>query len=145
MYCLIQLFSWWMCHVIVLFWKIQHPYHAQSFEAARRDKYIHILCLLIGFLLPLVPIVTTMAKFAVDVESSESPRSKNVTFASGGMGFGVAHFPPVYCFGVDRGATFYSFILLHDGIVAVGTTILILIFWSIHKVSNISYLQLLQL
>ena len=134
-YCLFQISVWWLFHIMVLFWKVRFPFHARSFEVAHKIKYIHIICVLIGLLLPLVPIVISMAKFAMDINSNEFLRSKNITFASGGLGYGQIRFPPVLCYGTDRNSVFYSLILLVNIILATGITFLILLFWLIHKVS----------
>lgn len=133
MYTLVQLAVWWLFHTTTLFWKIRFPFHARSFEASHKIKYIHIGCVIAGVVLPLVPILTSMADFAVDLESNPS---RNVSsFISGGLGYGQTRFPPILCTGSDRNAVYYSVVLPIDMILAVGCSLLVIIFWIVHKVS----------
>ena len=130
-YTLMQLTVWWLLHTTFLFWKIQFPFHSRSFEVTHRIKYIHIVCIIVGFLFPLVPIVTSMADFAVDLKSSNSSQS----FVDGGMGFTITRFPPILCTGSDRDAVFYSVVFPINLALAIGCTLLICTLWTIHKVS----------
>lgn len=132
MYTLVQLAVWWLFHTTTLFWKIRFPFHSRSFEASHKIKYIHIGCVIAGVVLPLVPILTSMADFAVDLKSNPS---RNVSFISGGLGYGQTRFPPILCTGSDRNAVYYSVVLPIDMILAVGCSLLVIIFWIVHKVS----------
>ena len=134
---LYQMTLWWLFHVTSLFWKVVFPFHAQSFS---NIKLIHITSIILGILLPVVPIITIMTKFAVNLQkqSENSPSQlKNSLFLSGGLGFGATGFPTILCNGMDPNAVFYSFSMIIDIIVAFGCTLLLIIFWSIHKVYKI--------
>ena len=72
-----------------------------------------------------------MGKFETDIENS----ANNVTFLSGGAGFRITRFPPILCPGSDSDAVFYSLVLELDLIVAIGCTLLIIILWSVLRVS----------
>ena len=77
-----------------------------------------------------------MAEFAVDLKSEEILKIRNVTFVSGGMGFGFSHLPPIICIGTDRDSVFYSLAFPLIIFMAIGITIIILLFRYIHKVSE---------
>ena len=53
----------------------------------------------------------------------------------GGLGFGIIRSPPIFCLGENADTTFYSLILPIIVILMVGMTMLITLFWTIHKVS----------
>jgi len=112
-YGLFQLAVWWFCHEVSLFWKIKFPFHARSFENAHRIKYVHITMLTIGLILPALPVIVT---FTI------------------GNGFGLTRFPPILCTGLEKNSTFYSLVLPIDILSAIGISLLIIIFWIIHKV-----------
>ena len=95
---------------------------------AHRIKYIHITCVVIGILVPFLPIIATMAQFAHGKSSVDA--------AKGGLGFGITRFPSILCTGTHGDTTFYSLILPIAILLMIGMTILILIFWLIHKVSS---------
>lgn len=90
-------------------------------------KYVHIACIGIGILLPIVPVVAIMA---------HSARGKSLDEAvKGGLGFGITRFPPLLCTGVDGDTVFYSVTLPIIVIVMIGITLLAALFWMFHKVS----------
>ena len=124
-----------MFHTTTLLWKIQFPFHARSFERAYGLNYIHIGCVVAGLILPLVPVITSMVTFAVELESDEIRKSRNITFTSGGMGYGLTRFPPILCRGTNKNAVFYALALPINLILIYGITVLIFLFYSIHKVS----------
>ena len=82
-----------------------------------------------------MPVIATMADYAVRVNSDPRLQSRNVTFASGGAGFGTFRFPPIQCSGTNTDVEFYTLALPTDVIVMFGMVELILIFWAIYKVS----------
>ena len=122
---------------MALFWKVLFPFHSRSVEMSGKVKYIHIACVIIGILLPFVPIINSMSKFAMDVrERAENGTSSHQLFLSGGLGFFSSRFPAILCTGSDQDAVFYSVVLPLDIILAVGCTLLLIIFWSVHRVSS---------
>ena len=124
-----------MFHTTAILWSVQFPFHARSFGRADRVKYIHIGCVVAGLILPLVPVITSMVTFAVELESDEIRKSRNITFVSGGMGYGQIRFPPILCHGTNKNAVFYALALPINLIIMYGITILIYIFYTIRKVS----------
>jgi len=126
-YGLFQLAVWWFLHVVSLFWKIRFPFHARSFETAHRLKYIHITMVIVGLVLPTLPII--------------------VAFTAGNSstrGFGLTRFPPILCTSLQRDSTFYSLVLPINLLIAIGVPLLIIIFWIIHKVHTHTHLIVLQ-
>ena len=116
-YALFQLAVWWFCHVVSLFWKIRFPFHARSFETTHRIKYIHIAMVIVGLVLPTLPVIVAF--------TTGTPTTR---------GFGMTRFPPILCTGLQRDATFYSLVLPINIALAIGVPLLIIIFWIIHKV-----------
>lgn len=138
-YAILQTAIWWLFHTTALFWKIQYPFHARSFQMGGKIKYIHISCIIAGLLIPLLPVITTMADFAVDLKSNDRLQKMNVTFFSGGLGYRLVRFPPLLCSGRNSEAVYYTSILPINIIVIAGLTELIILFWTIHKVGNLLY------
>ena len=100
----------------VLFWKISFPFHAKHFESARRFKYVHIVTVAVGLFVPTVPII---AQFIV----------------GGSKGaFRQTRYPPFLCDGQSKDIAFYGVALPIVLLLQVGFTLLIVIFWVIHKV-----------
>ena len=95
---------------------------------AHRVKYIHITAVVVGILVPFVPIIATMSQYGQSRSAAEA--------AKGGLGFGITRFPPLLCTGRHGDTTFYSLILPILIILMVGITILMIIFWIIHRVSR---------
>ena len=129
-YGLLQLLTWWICHVAVLFWKIKFPFRARSLDQSNRTKYIHIACILISLFLPLLPILVTI------VNNLDEPRL-------GTVGFTMTRFPPLLCTSIDSNATFYALVLPVIFIMDTGLALLIIMLWVIHKVCNMmcSYIE----
>jgi hypothetical protein len=88
-----------------------------------------------GILIPLLPIIATMAAFAVEIRSNPQLQQRGITFLSGGLGYHQIRFPPILCSGRDSGTVYYTSILPINLIVIVGLTELILLFWTVHRVS----------
>ncbi len=121
---------WWIMLTAALFWKIWFPFNAKMLEAKHQVKYIHIGCGLAGLLIPFIPVIAHMASFAQQVKSDPS-----IDFISGGLGFNFLRFPPVPCYGNSKAIALYTNIFPSDLILAVGITLILLIFWLVHKVS----------
>ena len=138
MYTILQTAIWWLFHTTIIFWKIQFPMHARSFEKANKTKYLHLICVVVGLVLPLAPVVAAMADFGVNHDSDPLLQGKNVTFLSGGLGYGQIRFPPVLCAGTNSDAVYYSSILPINVFVIIGLTELIFIFRTIYKVTCIA-------
>lgn len=90
-------------------------------------KFIFIVSIVVGFVVPLTPIIASMADFAITADSAEE-------FASGGLGYASFRFPPLLCTATNGNILFYTLSLPLNIIVIIGVMELILIFWRIHKV-----------
>ena len=117
---------WWVTHMAVLFWMIRFPIQAQTVRATRNLRIVHIVSLLTGLLYPLLPITTTILTDALQQQS---------TFSIGRLGFGTTTFPPILCTGTDPHIVFYLTIFPSVLLMLVGTTVLVLTIWTVHKVS----------
>ena len=127
MYVIFQMAIWWLFHTSALLWKVGFPMHARSFEKSKKMKCIHIACIIVGIVIPLVPVIALMANYAREAKSTTA-------FVSGGLGFGLGRFPPILCLGGDSTVAYYSIILPINLIFFVGMTELILLFAVVHKV-----------
>ena len=132
-----QMLIWWLLHTVNLFCEVKFPYLARSFKTSGRKKYIYIICIIVGILLPLVPIIIVMADTAVDLQKqneNSTSQHRNSLFLSEGLGFGHITLPALICESTNTDATFYSILITIDVILACGCTMLIIIFWSVHKI-----------
>ena len=109
---LLQLLLWWFFHVLAVFWKIEFPLHAKRAESAHLMRYVHLTMVVLGLILPLVPVIATLAT----------------------TGFGLIRFPAILCGGRSANATFYALVLPIVLLLQVGITLLGVMFWTIHKV-----------
>eukprot|EP00731_Ephydatia_muelleri_P026481 Em0018g581a len=110
-YALLQLAIWWICHVAALFWKVKFPFHAKAFSNV---KFVHIMVVVAALLLPVAPVISA--------------------FVTGG--FTIGSFPPLLCVTKNGNAIYFTLILPISLIVAIGTTLLIIILATILKRSN---------
>jgi len=134
-YTLFQMLFWWLLHTALLFWKVIFPFHSRAYEKSGKMKNVHIACVIVGMLLPLTSIVTSMAKFAVDARKrATNETSATELFLSGGLGYSNARFPPILCVGSDRDAVFYTTALPLDLGLAIGCTMLLIIILHVHRV-----------
>ena len=109
---MLQLALWWFFHVLALFWKIKFPLHAKRAESAHLIRYVHLTMVALRLILPLVPVVAALAT----------------------TGFGLIRFPAILCAGRSANATFYALVLPIMLLLQVGITLLVVLFWTIHKV-----------
>ena len=134
-YTILQTALWWLFHTTALLWKICFPLHARSFDKTRKTKYLHLICIMAGLLLPLAPVIAAMVDFTLELESNTLLQSRNVTFISGGLGYRQVRFPPVLCGGRNSDAVYYSSILPINVMVIIGLTELVFVFRLVYKVS----------
>ena len=113
-YCLMLLAIIWICHVAVVFWSVRCPLQANSFKNSHRMKYVHAAIILLAITLPVVTVAAA--------------------FASGG--FVNARFPPLLCLPQSVPASFYALILPISIILPSGVSLLLALFWTIHKVNR---------
>lgn len=134
-YALIQITLWWLFHIAALFLIFRFPLHFRRWQKLHRIRFIHIFCVVMGLLLPALPVVVTMADYATDVRGPRDPK---------GLGFGLTNFPPILCAGLDPNATFYSLILPITILTEVGMTLLLFTFWDVRKNHSYSFRKALK-
>ena len=126
-YIILQINLWWVMHVLALFWRVHFPVYARSLQSSLRLSVVHVVCILIGVLVPVIPVVAIIADNAVQEKRSEQP-------IPGTLGFGLAIFPPILCTGLDEKVTFYTLILPNVLLIICGTVAMVLTIWRIHRV-----------
>ena len=137
-YVISQLPLWWLFHTATSFWKVVFPFHARSFFNTDKIKVIHIICLTIGILFPILPIIISITKFGVELQDeykNSTASFRNDLFLSRGMGYISSRSPPLLCTGSDLDVIFYTIVLPIEVILAVGCTMMIIILWTVHRVS----------
>ena len=133
-YTILQTAIWWLFHTTALLWKIRYPFHARTFQMSHKIRYVSAVCIIVGLLVPLVPIIASMADYAADLRTNTDLQRRNVTFLSGGLGYRQIRFPPILCSGGNNNVVYYTSILPINLIVIVGLTELIILFWTIYRV-----------
>ena len=101
--------------MVAVFWAVVFPFHKRKLDAAGRTKYIYFTMILLGLILPCVPVA--------------------IIFGTGGF---VAIEPNFPCTSRDRRATVYSFALAESVLIATGISLLIIVFRKIIKVEYCS-------
>ena len=119
----------------VIFWRVVFPFHAQACSTIKM-KSIHIICVIVGLLFPLIPVIAAMADFGIEVNEQPENTPFPLKFLSGGWGFRQIRFPPILCSGRNLEVEFYSFVLIGDIILAIGCLLVLIIIWSVYKVQN---------
>ena len=117
-YAIIHLALWWILNVAALYWRVRFPFHSRYYDKSNRTRYVHISCVIIAIVLPLYAPLALFLK----------------------GGFTITRFPPTGCFGGDVDTIFYSVIAPTTVILAIGTTMLLLLLWRIRQVATIAYL-----
>ena len=124
---------WLVCHAMTLFWKVRFPFRARYFSLSKKDKYLHIASLLAGFLLPVIPIVASIADSAVRHDTNQDLNT-TVPLGPTGLGFGRAlHVGYSACYGTSAVAIQSIYIPLSI-MVPSQATFIILVCYYIHKV-----------
>ena len=118
-YGIFQLGVWWFCHVVSLFWVIRFPFHFRSFKAAHRLKYVHIIMVVVGLVLPTLPVILPF--------TTGDPNMR---------GFGLTTFPPTNCDRLQGLLTFFSLPLPINLLLVTGIPLLIIVLWIVHKVKS---------
>ena len=115
-YGVMQLNIWTMFHAMSLCWGMTLPLHYRSFKEEGKIKYIVIVTVVIALLFPAIPAVL----YVVD-------------------GYGALFTPTRVCTGRSLTVTYFAFLLPSSIILATTTFALIVVFWTILKVSWISF------
>ena len=108
-YTLLQTSIWWLCHMIIIFWNIRFPFHANK---NLRTKPIHVAMVLLALLLPTIPVIAS--------------------FSTGG--FVINGNPPTLCVSRSSDAAYYSLVLPISIIMATGVSLLVMVIIIVIKV-----------
>ena len=111
-YTFIQLAILWVLHIGAIFWGLMFPFQARRFKITGKNKYLHLAVILLALFIP-----------GITVAGSLGPE-----------GVHFPRYPPIICVANSRNANFYSTLLPAAIAVTVGCTLLVLVFWMIHKV-----------
>ena len=109
-YFLLNITLWWLLHVCCMFWTLQFPLHARRHQ--NKQKYIHAALVVVGLLVPIPGVVANLAT----------------------SGFTRNSFPPLFCGTKNPNAQYYSLWIEINLLFAVGITLIIVMFWLVHKV-----------
>ena len=137
-YVLGQIAVWNTSHFTMLFFKIVFPFHVPS---SRKLKFIYITFVIVGIVIPLFPILVSMADFAINLQGHSENSTSNQSFYSEGFGFIQARFPPLLCFGANENAVFYTLVIPLYIIIGLGCTMYLIMIWRIHKLNKIKKTQ----
>ena len=111
-YCFMQIAVLWICHVCMIFWNVRFPDYYLLLTRRHQLKYIHLMTILIAIFVPCIPVA--------------------VAFGTGG--FINARFPPLLCLSRSANAAFFSLVLPVSILIASGVSLLLAVFWTLHKV-----------
>ncbi len=111
-YGIISLAAWWLSHVCCIFWKVVFPLHAR--EHRRHQQYLYVVLTVASLLAPIPSIIAA--------------------FLTGG--YAVNRFPPLMCGVKDLDVQYYSLWFVINVLWGVGITLLIIMFWRLHRVCN---------
>ena len=113
-YFILHLCFCWFCYVVTLFWHIMCPFHARTCKINGRNKFLYIAVLIFSLVLPTTPIIAG--------------------FATGG--FSLRQFPPTVCVTKSGALLYYTVILPLSVKTGIGTSLLIIIFAELIKVTK---------
>ena len=120
-YILIQVYVWWVLHAIFLFASIRFPYHFRKTKKSAKFKYLHIGCVVAGFVLPLIFVLIPVIQGSTGNDS-------------GLFGYVLVDTTTFNCFTLNSNIIFYTSVLPTLLLVELGIALLIISAWLIHKV-----------
>lgn len=83
--------------------------------ATRKFKYVHVICLLIGFIFPLETVISAKTYFGEQSQNRAGNSTSAIDlFLSGGLGYNNFRYPPILCVFSNKNVAFYSFLLPVD-------------------------------
>ena len=126
-YFALQVSIWWIMNILILLWRVYFPIEARALNSTKSQIVLHVTCVLVALLLPLIPAITPIIENAITEKKSNQS-------VPGTLGYGLILFPPVICSVLDANMTFYTLILPTLLFLLVGTISLVLVIWKIHKV-----------
>ena len=110
-YGIVQLSLWVAFHALGLCWGIVFPFHYRRFKIEGRIKYIHASTVVLALVLPAVPALLHLIN-----------------------GYSISPGPIVNCLGRNVSITYFTTILPVSVLLAMATSVLVILFWKILKV-----------
>ena len=129
-YLFVYMAMWWLVHVYFLFHKTMWPFHGKEIE--RRQKWIHLTVFIIGQWNYIIPVPVTEIRFCSTAILAPLP-GVLVVLTSSDYSYTIANFPPTFC-APDLIIDFYSSVLVVDTMFAIGTILIAVVLWRVHKV-----------
>ena len=114
-YSLIQITMWLLFHSGAMFWSIVFPFHYRRWKLEGRVKYVHITTVILALLVPAISPFTALLKDGYVITTS--------TYV---------------CLGRNSDVSFATLVLPISIFGAIGSSMLIIIFWTILKVKKIA-------
>ena len=111
-YLLVQITLWGTFHALGLCWGIVFPFHYRRFKIEGRIKYIHVITVVLGLVLPAISALVPL----ID-------------------GYTITPSPIDRCVGRNEIIIFFTTILPISVLMAVSSSVLIILFWIIFKVN----------
>ena len=121
----LQVNFFWVSHMIVLFWTVLFPLKANTTETKKRFRIVHAFIIIVGLVAPSAPVIGIIVD---DVIANRQ---------LGKLGFGIASFPPILCVGLNTFIVFHLVILPSIILMMIGTSCLVLMIFTIHRVRPI--------
>ena len=112
-YLLLQVTLWGTFHALGLCWSILFPFHYRRFKTEGRIKYIHIVTLIVGLVLPAIFALVPLTD-----------------------GYTISPSPIDNCIARNTATIYYTITLPISILLAASSTGLVILFWKIFKVLN---------
>ena len=110
-YLLVQIVLWGTFHALGLTWGLVFPFHYRRFKAEGKIKYIHVVAVILGLVLPAIPALVPL----ID-------------------GYTITPNYIITCVERNEAIIFFTVILPISVLLAVTSTSLVILFWIIFKV-----------
>ena len=107
-----QLMMFGGSHAVFLFWAVVFPFSFRQLKLSGRMRYAHIISVILGILVPLPAGLTQLKD-----------------------GYAASFTPTILCVGRNRDYTYYAFVLPSCIIMCTVSCLLVIIIWTIFKVT----------
>lgn len=109
----------------LLYWLILFPFKANTMETKRWFRIVHVILVVVGIIGPSAPVIAIIVDDVMHSKTATTP---------GRLGFGLGYFPPILCVGLNPKIVFHFVILPSVFLMVIGTSCLVLMIWTLHKV-----------
>lgn len=112
-YSLQQICIWGALHAAFIYWGMRYPFSYRMFKISGRIRYVHVISVILAVVAPLPGALIHLKD-----------------------GYIITANPSVICAGRNTDYTYYTFILPLSVVLAITMCLLVLIFWTVLKVSG---------